>query len=474
MLARARQRRLAALYRGEGLPRASGTPPRVAVVGAGLAGLTAAHLLALGGCTPTVFEASSRIGGRIRTERIHSQVWEAGGEFIDSRHDDMHALADCFGLEMLDTLPAGESGLQTIYHFGGRAYREDEVTTAFSDVAPRIAADIASISARPSWRHPTPDDVRFDRMTVAEYLDGLGLDAWLRGLLEVAFVTVYGLDADEQSALNLLTLIGTDTSHGFEVFGSSDERYKLRRGSAELTASLARTIESRIQTGRRLVRVRRGANTWRLTFVGDSGSAEIEADVVVMALPFTLLRQIELGDLLPPRHRLAVDTLGYGTSAKLMLEIRGPFWRGLGLSGSAYTGTALQSSWDCSRLRGESAGVFTAFVGGREGIQLGLGEEAAAAERMAPLAESVFPGFSHSWTGRTLRVHWSSEPFALGGYTCYRPSQWTTFGGIEGVPLPGGLYFAGEHCATASQGYMNGAAETGRKAALRILRRLRL
>jgi monoamine oxidase len=92
--------------------------------------------------------------------------------------------------------------------------------------------------------------------------------------------------------------------------------------------------------------------------------------------------------------------------------------------------------------------------------------------RHVELADAVFPGFAAEWTGETRRINWPDEPFALGAYTCYRPGQWTAFGGAEAEPLPNGLYFAGEHCALASQGYMNGAAETGRAAALAILKRL--
>jgi monoamine oxidase len=68
-------------------------------------------------------------------------------------------------------------------------------------------------------------------------------------------------------------------------------------------------------------------------------------------------------------------------------------------------------------------------------------------------------------------VDWTAEPFALGAYTCYRPGQWTTIAGDEAT-RDGNLYFAGEHCARASQGYMDGAVQTGRMAALAILRRL--
>jgi monoamine oxidase len=470
-----RQRELAALYRGVGVPRIAGAPPRVAVVGAGIAGLTAAHLLSLAGLSPAVFEASERTGGRIWTEGDNgaaSPLWELGGEFIDSQHDDMHALADCFGLEMLDTGVAGEAAFDTAYRFGGSAYSNEQVAAAYAEVAPRIAADIAALSARPGHRSGNAADHRFDRMSIAEYLASLKLDRWLHDLLEVAYVTVYGLDAGEQSALNLLTLIGTDTRDGLELFGASDERFKIRAGSQRLTDALAARLGPRVFTGCRLVRLRRSGSDWVLTLAGTHSAVDVRADAVVLALPFTLLREVDLGNLLPPAQRLAVDTLGYGTSSKLMLGTQRRIWRDQGCDGGVYTDTPLQTSWDCSRQRADDGGVFTVFLGGREGMAVGQRDEAAQAHRFAAMADGIFPGFASQLTGATRRVHWASQPFAMGAYTCYRPGQWTSFGGAESTPLRGGLYFAGEHCATASQGYMNGAAETGRKAAMAIIRRL--
>lgn len=469
----ARRRQLTRLYRGHGLPRVAGVAPRVAVVGAGLAGLTAAHLLAQGGCDVTVYEAGQRTGGRIWTvpgATDPQAVWELGGEFIDGDHDDMHALADLLGQEMLDTRPPAEDGFVTTYRFGGQCHDEAQVAAALADVAPRIAADAAAISARPGYRAPTAADRRFDHLSIAEYLDGLRLDRWLHQLMEVAYVTVYGGDAAEQSALNLLTLIGTDADGSFQLFGTSDERYKVRAGSQRLTDGLAARLPRPALLGHRLARLRRGANDWALSF---EGRDVVRADAVVLALPFTLLRQVDMDDLLPPVKRQAVDRLGYGSNGKLMLRIRRRVWREQGGDGGCYTDTALQTSWDCSRLRGGSDGLFTVFLGGGPGLALGQGDEAAQARHHAALADDVFPGLSAAWTGEARRVWWPGEPFALGSYTCYRPGQWTTFGGAEAEPLPGGLYFAGEHCATGSQGYMNGAAQTGRQAALALLQTLR-
>jgi monoamine oxidase len=426
--------------------------------------------MTLAGCPVTLYEADARIGGRMRSEMDAAdprQVWELGGEFIDSAHDDMHALAEAFGVEVFDTLPTGEERFVTAYHFGGQAYTADQISAAFDAVVPRIAADVAAISARPSYRSPNAADQRFDAISVADYLHGLALDSWLNQLITVAYVTVYGLDAGDQSALNLLTLIGTEPGR-FEVFGSSDERYKLRKGSQALTDAIARRLGPAVETSRRLVRLRRSGGGWVLAF--DHGR-DAHADAVVLALPFTTLRLIDLGDLLPPVQRRAVDELGYGMNAKLMLGTHGPIWRAQGFDGGCYTDGPLQTSWDCSRLRGSDSGVFTVYQGGREGVALGLGSDAAQAARLLESANGVFPGLAASHDGRVRRANWPSEPFALGSYTCYRPGQWTSFGGAEGEPVADGLFFAGEHCAASSQGYMNGAAETGRAAALAILHR---
>ncbi len=469
----ARTSRLFEAYRGRGRPVVR-DDLRVAVVGAGLAGLSAAYVLRRRGLHPAVFDAATIAGGRVRTDRGAPGaplVTELGGEFIDSRHHDLLALARLFDLPLIDTAAPSEDALETAYVFGGRRYRETEVAAAFGDVADRIARDIASLSPRPGHRRHTPVDRRFDHLSIADYLHRLDMAPWLRDLLGVAFATVYGSEPGEQSSLNLLTLIGTDPDR-FEVFGTSDERYKIRDGADRLVAGLADGLGDRVYPEHRLVRLASRGAGYRLALQTASRVVEIDADVVVLALPFTMLRQVELDVDLPPTKRAAIASLGYGTNAKLMVEVDRRVWRDRGLSGSVYSDTALQSSWDGSRLRAGERGMLTCFLAGREGVAVGEGTVAAQADRFAKIADTVFPRFAAARTGRALRVHWPTEPLAQGSYTAYRPGQWTAFGGEE-VATVGQLYFAGEHCATASQGYMNGAAETGRQAAQAILARLR-
>ena len=474
-----RQRRLRSIYDGSAVPPCVGAAPRIAIVGAGLAGLAAAHVLRRAGCRATVYDAAAVMGGRVRTDFGGVEpgvVSELGGEFVDSGHDDMLALAAHFDLPLIDTAAPAEAGLATTYHFGGQRHTEAQVLAAYRHVAPRIAADAARLSAAVSRARHTPDDAALDRLCLAEYLDGLDMDGWLRRLIETAYVAEHGLDAGEQSCINLLSMIGTDTTRGFRVFGDSDERYKLRDGAARLVGALAHGLAGQLELGHRLVRLRgSGAGGspagWRLAFQTAGPARETVADAVVLALPFTLLRQVDLGDSLPPEKLHAVRELGYGSNAKLLIGTRGRFWRAQGLDGGLYTDLPAQTGWDASRQRDGTRGVYTFFLGGRLGAEIGQGSESAQAARLAASCEAVFPGLDGQRTGSAQRAHWAGEPYALGSYSCFRPGQWTTIAGLPGKPV-GSLHFAGEHCSVAAQGYMNGAAETGRRAAQALLRRL--
>lgn len=454
------------------MARRSAAAPRIVVVGAGLAGLVTCRVLAGAGVHATLFEASDRIGGRVRThdgDAAFAPRVELGGEFIDSSHHDMLALVQCAGLTLVDTASAAENTLQTTYHFGGQHYSEAQVLTAYRAVAPRIAADARRLSPSPSAARHTAHDRRLDDLSLAEYLDRLEMEPWLRALLRVAYETEYGLDAGEQSSLNLVSLIGTDSARGFELYGDSDERFKVREGMEGITRWLAAGLGPRIRLRHRLVRVRERAHGgYRLDFDTGPSVRRVDADIVVFSLPFTLLRQVDLQGLLPPSKQHCVDTLGYGHNAKLIMGLSSRPWRAQGRDGTLYTDLPMQSGWDASRQSLGDAGAYTWFMGGQPALDMGRGAAAAHAQRFVKGMDRAFADFAAHDTGDVLRVHWPTEPFALGSYTCYRPGQWTRLAGLEGRRVRH-LHFAGEHCSCEFQGYMNGAAETGRRAAAAIL-----
>jgi len=461
------------VYAGAACKKTNRAQPDVAVVGGGLAGLTAAYFLRQAGCPVTVYEASARLGGRVQTDPGALEpgvISELGGEFIDATHLDMLALAMHYDLPLIDTHGSSEASLTDAYFIGGRHYSDADVAREFADIAPLLAADAvaAGLAANVSYNRHNPHADALDRLSIAEYLDRLGVSGWLRRLIDVAYLTEYGLETGDQSALNLLTLIGTDEDADFAVFGDSDQRYKLKGGNEQIPQAIAGELGSSIRTGHRLVRLRRDANGVRLNFDTDGVSREVRADAVVLALPFTLLREVDLGDTLPPSKTQVIRELGYGQNAKLLIGTRRRVWREQGFGGDLYAALPFQTGWDGSRLRAGGRGVYTFFLGGDAGIALGRGTPEEHADRFAAQLDSVFPGVAAQRTGGAARAHWPSEPYALGSYSCYRPGQWTTLAGLQRRRV-GPIFFAGEHCSAEFQGYMNGAAKTGREAAAGVL-----
>lgn len=456
--------------------RSARAAPRVAIVGGGIAGLNAASHLNRAGIRATVYEAAARTGGRIFSGRnllAEGLVTEIGAEFIDSSHTDLLALADRFQLERLDVAIPEEAAFHEAYYFDGRQLAESEFVEAFRPYSLRIAADAAGLGDAIDYRHVEPARP-LDRLSLADYFDRLRLDGALRKLLEVAYVTEYGLDAGEQSALNFITLVGTDLAAGrLKLYGESDERYKIRGGNQQIVDALAAELPGQIEYGHRLTRVAASGAGFRLSFDrSGGGSREINADLVLLTIPFTLLRGVELRLELPPVKKKAIAELGYGKGLKLMAGFSRRVWRESGHNGDLFSDEPFQLAWDSSRLQGGKAGTLTLFSGGVASDAAAAGRPAEQLARLLPGVEKAFPGVSAAHTGRVERFAWLHHPLTLGSYSCYKPGQWTSIGGAEGEPV-GNLLFAGEHCSREFQGFMNGAAQTGRQAAEAIAQRVR-
>ncbi|GAB3835940.1 NAD(P)/FAD-dependent oxidoreductase [Hymenobacter jeollabukensis] len=446
--------------------------PRIAVVGAGMAGLNCAYQLRKAGLRAEVYEASNRAGGRIFTARdlmAPGLTTELGGEFIDSGHVDMLGLVREFGLPLYDVEAASETVLRKdAYFFGGQQYTVAQVIQAFQPYARQIDADGRSLPNTITFDNLTAAAARFDQLSISQYFDSIGMGPGLiRTLLEVAYVTEYGLEVNEQTAINFLWLFSADTHKGtFDIFGISDERYKIQGGNQRLTDALAQQLSGQISLQHKLLRVaQNAAGQYVLTFQTSAARpVEVVADYAVLTLPFTVLRQVDLQLSLPAWKTNAIQQLGYGTNAKLFLGFNSRPWRTDGYTGYIFSDRPVQSGWDSGQLQPTTQSAYTVYLGGQEGQRVGTGSAQSQVSRYLPVIEAAWPSARGQYNGRVERMHWPTHPLTLASYACYRPGQYTNIAGAEGRPV-GKLYFAGEHCSAWFQGYMNGAAETGRLAA---------
>jgi monoamine oxidase len=448
----------------------------VVVIGAGIAGLTAGWRLKQAGVPVRIFEAQNRIGGRMLSLRDHfpdGQVAELGGELIDTGHTHLRALARELGLELND-LHAAETMEPEVWHFDGRPIGEVELVEAYRPVAARITADLEALHSLEAWpwaSYSSPNGAEaLDHTSLAEWLAAVDMEPWFRRLLDVGFTTEYGLEADRQSVLNLHFLIDHEPDP-FVIYGESDERFHVRGGNDLIPRALGDRLEAEIETGTRLESVRaRPDGDYDLSLRRDGSSHTVRARHVVLALPFTLLREVELGVDLPPVKLRAIDELTYGTNAKLMMGFRERVWRTRhGAGGAVLSDLPFQLTWETSREQSGTHGILTNFTGGDQGLRVGEGTPEDQARQVVEALEQVFPGVAAAHDpASAVRFHWPTHAWTRGSYACYGPGQWTGICGAEGERV-GNLHFAGEHCSLDAQGFMEGGCETGERAAREIL-----
>ncbi len=447
--------------------------PRIAIVGGGMAGLNALHYLKKSGLDATIYESSNRTGGRIFTvtDAMGPGTWtEFGGEFIDTNHADMWRLAEEFDLERIDYAQASEEKLaQEAFFFNGQHYSLAQVVEEFRGFAPRMQADMDKMDDEVSYKAENPFVKKFDHISLSRYLEQIGASGWIKRLIESAYESEYGLSPQVQSSLNLLILITTDTSKGeLDLFGISDERYKLRNGNQQIPNALAKRYTNHLEMGRALQAIRTKGNAYELVFSGMS--VPVVADYVIITIPFSILRKLDVKLEMPKVKRKCINELGYGTNAKLMIGTKRHLWREQGYTGLVYSDNGITNGWDNAQLQtpdNQSAGLSILF-GGKRGINVGHGTPEQQKDKYLKLWEQIYPGATAAYNGKTARMHWPSYPHALGSYICPTVGQYTSIYGAEQMPL-GNVFFAGEHCGGDFAGFMNGAAQSGREAAEAVL-----
>ncbi|MGE5658899.1 MAG: flavin monoamine oxidase family protein [Actinomycetota bacterium] len=458
----------------------AGTSP-ILIVGAGIAGLTAAYRLSQVRVRTDIIEATNRIGGRIRTlpKAAGTNIpVDLGGEFIDSSHQTLISLATEMGLRLVDLLEF-QGQLQLVLYtvfLQGRRITIEQLANELTPVVNQIQKDLTAIGDTVSYKKSNDQAERLDNLSIAQYLSQVQASAFVSQLIRVAYTSEYGRDIEEQSSLNLLTLIGTEPG-SVNVFGDSDERYQVEGGNEQIIQKLAEVVGrfSSIETGTALEAITiQSDGRYRVSLRSGQSSFERTYERILLTLPFSTLRDVQINVNLPPLKRFAINELGYGTNSKLITAYQSRIWRDLFRS-TAYTFTDLgfQNSWEATPFNREIQGLVTFFNGGIDGLAMGSGTAENQAKRFVTQFNKVFPGAANLRTGSAVRAYWPGERYTKGSYSCYLLRQWTTIRGVEAERV-GNLFFAGEHTSVGYQGYMEGGAETGERAAIEILEDLGL
>jgi monoamine oxidase len=446
----------------------------------------------------TIYEAATdHVGGRCWSLRgffDFRQIGEHGGAFINSEHGRMRRLAAMLGLE-LEVVNGGDlPGLREVFRLHGSRYSVADADADWGVAYPAFRRAFAAAPWPQTFRRHSEEGARLGRMTPGEWFDDSrypelqevgGRSGRFAQLCETDVTAEYGGDWEDQPALNLLFLLAwNDPRHVIPLSGG-DERYHVSGGNDQLVHRMVdQLLAETIRQDHVLVALRANGNrTYTCTFRTGLGHRDVAADLVVLALPFSTLREVDLSKAgLSDLKVRAIDELGMGRNAKLHVQVLRRPWAAEGFSGVAYSDPGgFQCTWDDTvaqqpgRTPADSPGILLQFPGGTRhfppwtGAPHGPAPQEDVARFLAQI-EPVFPGTTGVYRGIAWRDWWLADPWHRGAYSYYRLGQHVGFAGYEGV-AEGGVHFCGEHTSLPFQGYMEGAVSSGERVAREIARR---
>ena len=463
-------------------PARAATAPSVVIVGAGLAGVRAAHwLYRVKGITSTIYEGNTRAGGRCWSLRDYfddGAVVEHGGQLINTDHNTIRNLISSLGLGLVAANGGAYKGWVDKYWIDGADYPYDAANADWGTVQAAMKAALQAAPYPQTYSSKTLAGIDLDRLTVNQWLEDNvpgGLTSRFAKLMQSNAIAEYGMDPDQQSALNLVYLLGWNPQNSLDPLNGADEKYAVEGGNDQvISRMLAELPAGTVKYGTSLTALRTNVNgSITGTFLNGRKYTDVTADRVILALPFTTLRDCDLTRSGFSSLKLkAIRELGLGYNAKLHVQLSSRPWVSQGYGGPAYTNmSGFQCAWDDTAASTATRGVLNFFPGGRQvqawsGAAFGPAPKNQVDDYLAQ-ADAIFPGTRAAYTGRNYRDAWVLNPWSKGAYTCPTPGQYTTLFGV-GKERSGNVFFAGEHTSDEYFGYLNGAVESGERAAKEV------
>ena len=445
------------------------TAADVVIVGAGLAGLTAARELERAGAAVLVIEAQDRVGGRTMAGRVAGTTVEMGGQWIGPGQRRISALAGDLGAE---TFPTHLPGRTVFCEGGRRSEYEEDGEIPFSDPAALREVEEA-FGALSELARGVPADAPWRAKNAAE-LDGQTLETWKLGhaqssgarfYFDLAVESLYACEPRDISLLGVLADIASSGSFEglFEIEASAEE-YRFVSGAQEIPVRLAEGLKGRLILGSPVQRIVQGGGA----VLVESDRVSVRAGAAIVTVPPALRGRIEYVPALGPMHDGLSQRMPMGAVIKCHAVYGTPFWRESGLNGRTESDTSPCRITCDNSFPAEDAGVLTGFILGSDAREWGRREK-------GDRERAVLECFARYFGAKALdplgyaETDWGAEVYSRGGYAGVpTPGMLLDHGPALQEPV-GRIYWAGAETSPEWSGYMEGAVESGERAAREVL-----
>ena len=439
------------------------SPKKVIIIGAGLAGLSAGYELHQAGHDVMILEAQLRVGGRVNTLRDHFSdglYAELGATFVNDVHDLTIKYAKHFNLELV---PA-DNVLPPVYYLRGKRY----VKKGAIDWQLNLTAEEKRLGADGMWgKYIAPVVAEMGDPTVAGWSD-----APFRKYNEMTIADFLKRQGASTDAIDML-MIGYESNFGdafqllrdFALHRNQKGEFSIRGGNDQLPKAFAAKLSDKIHYGSPVVKIEHGADKVSVTFLQGGAPQKLSADRLICAVPFTLLRKIEIAPKLSPEKQMAIEKLQYLSVSRVFLQSKKRFWLEQGTSGVAATDLPVMKLRHTTLIQPGVRGILNSYNEGANARKItAMSEPERIASTLSDI-EKIYPGMRANYEGGISKC-WDLDPWVQGAISVYDVGEMKTF-----IPFiarsEGNIHFAGEH-TSAWTGWMQGALDSGIRAAKEI------
>ncbi|MEM8642974.1 MAG: FAD-dependent oxidoreductase [Cyanobacteria bacterium P01_G01_bin.54] len=451
-------------------PTKAVAPKKIVVIGAGLAGLAAAHQLTQAGHSVKVLEARPRPGGRVHTLRepfTNGLYAEAGAFWIADNHDLTLKYVNLFELPLV---PNTVRNVFANYYGRGQHLQladlaklpyqlyPQEADLDFSELFINYFGPALQVVGDTDLTGPiAPALASYDRLTVTDYLRQQGASSEAIALLRLGYLDVWGNGIDTYSVLQLLRDLALNTAPTY---------YQIQGGNDRLPQAMAASLSDQIIYQTAVTQIVQDDQGVRVTFLEQDSPQTFLGDYVICTVPFSVIKRIQVSPGLSAEKQQAIDNLDYTSVTRVLMQTRRKFWQDQGKSGYTATDLPVGLVGDATFSQAGTSGILESLMTGDRARQASAIAASKRTDFVMPYLEAIYPDVQPQVVTSTS-ISWDEQEWSKGGYVWFQPEQMSQL--LSHVARPEGrIHFAGEH-TSAWNGWMQGALQSGERAALEIM-----